>query len=187
MTAVRTLPRPPWQRVGCELDDGAGLSLTIAFADVDTLHTVDSAWPLAREHEGIRHWRWCRVFDKHREGFVLRARDGSVAGLWAGKYDHCVELEGNHWYRLDYLEAHPGTRGLGTFLLAAVALRAGDLGARGIVFAALPELVPWYTDRFSATRQTPKGWHVDAKLVPLCLTGSAFARLRSYGLALLRP
>ena len=76
-----------------------------------------------------------------------------------------LQLEGQRYYRLDHFEIAPSVRGqlVGIFCFGLIAARAIELGADGIVLAALPEVARVY-EKWGGMKRRPAGWHVGTGL-----------------------
>jgi hypothetical protein len=110
------------------------------------------------------------------------AADQVVLALWSSSKKKPIRLPEGIFYRLDYLEVSPPSRGgvVGTFTLAVIAARATELNATGIVLAAFPikGLSDAY-ERAGAVGRCPQGWNCPANLLPFIFEAAALARLKA--------
>jgi hypothetical protein len=137
-------------------------TVTVERATHSELGLVERAWSSAR-HPITAHWDWRRIAGAHPDHFMVRLDDEPV-GLWAAN----GILPRASAYDLHYLEIGPHHRGAGIwggFVLDLVCARAAELGARRVVFGALPELVHWYR-RYGAIDR-PVGWAAEPGLAPM--------------------
>jgi len=81
-------------------------------------------------------------------------------------------------YRLDYFEIDPRHRGgtLGLFAFAVAGSRALELGAKYLVFGALPPVATFYEGAGGA-RGAVRGWNVARGLIPFRFTREALITL----------
>lgn len=102
------------------------------------------------------------------ERFSLATEDAVPVALWCGTRARPIQLpENGPCYRLDFLEIAPEHRGgdLGTFALALACDRALELGAKGMVLGALPDLEDWYRAHDGIPGPI-RGWNVERDLLP---------------------
>jgi plasmid stabilization system protein ParE len=157
-TARRVLLPKTRNHVYCEVDEVRGLVIVLA------------VWGAPRR----RGPRWCRLTAKKVERFAVVNEAGQTVGVWcSGRRE--VRLEGQRFYRLDYLEIRPSVRGglAGAFILALVGTRAAEAGCQGFVLAAFPPLMGFYA-RAGGVQRLPTGWAVEPGLVPFVFEGPAF-------------
>lgn len=175
--------------VGTTLTAESLPTLRIARLSSKLAAQVDAIWPALRVHHAVQHWRWAEIRHEYPDAFALiNEEDDSVAGLWAGRFDHAITLQGGRFYRLDFMEAAPNTPGFGQFLWAAIALRAEELKACGIVFGALEEAKAAHIDAgASEAPELPGGWNVERGLLPLAMWRESFAAHLEAGHELQKP
>ncbi len=143
---------------------------------------IHPAWKRIRKH-GVLHadWDWSELAPAHNDCFVVVDERSEPVAIWCGKHSTPLALGGNKYYRLDYLEIHPSLGGLalGAALLILISVRALEVGADGIVLAALPvdRVREFYRDR-GATEGAPAGWSFDPELIPFTFDRAALQRMR---------
>jgi GNAT superfamily N-acetyltransferase len=149
---------------------------------VEVARTLDEAWSPRRAGDDIHlAWVWANIVPDLREAFVVRAKGEPIA-IWGSKLGSPIELGGQKYYRLDYLEVDPDRRGDGqtsALLLGLIAKRAAEHGATGVVLATfnIDGLIRAY-EYLGAERGAPSGWNHPIQLVPLTYKQPALTRLR---------
>lgn len=158
--------------------------VTVVGAYADTLHLIDDLWPQNRRPtDAHAQWKWSAISQRCEDCYVLLDSDEEPLAIWASKRKSPIMLEGRSYYRLDFIEVRPDLRQIGgetaTFALGAVATRALEIGAQGVVLAAFPieGVVAAYVTR-GAEAGVPKGWSYEGDLVPLTFPHHALNTLK---------
>ncbi len=111
----------------------------VGTATLEVARALDVTWSPRRGGDDIHFaWRWADIVPDMREAFVVSAKGEAIA-IWGSKLGSPIELGGQKYYRLDYLEVDPARRGDGqtsALLFGLIAKRASEHGATGIVLAA---------------------------------------------------
>jgi GNAT superfamily N-acetyltransferase len=168
--------------LGLRLHDHDLGRITVITGSVNVGEQIDALWHERRSDlDSLMSWEWGKIVADMREAFTV-CFDESPVAIWASKTGSCVQLEGQPYYRLDYLEVDPDRRGDGLtspLLFGMIAKRATEHHASGIVLAAFPseKLVKFY-ESLGATRGAPRGWTHEPELVPLTFGQEALSKLR---------
>lgn len=144
--------------------------VSVSFATLEHAQAVDADWPnKRRESDGHCHWRWTRIALQAADFCAVVGSQGTIMALWCSLAKEPLRLPSGLFYRLDYLEIAPNSRGgsLGLFVLALVASRSLEIGCDGLVLAALPEqkLCDFYV-RAGGKPRRPKGWNCQSGMRP---------------------
>lgn len=100
------------------------------------LKSLDAEWLALPppKNDPTADWRFHPLGEGRKERFCVRNASDEFIGIWL---DH-NELVCGDAYRVDFLKRRPGCGGLGRFLVGLMALRAGELGAKRLVFQPVP-------------------------------------------------
>lgn len=145
---------------------------------------IDHDWPQQRPVDDYSvDWAWSDLLAECRESFaIVTESGGDPVAIFGAKHSEPLKLLDGPLYRIDFLEVAPARRGsdAGVLLLALVALRAGEVGARGIVGASfnIPGLLNFY-QRAGAKLECPRGWNPPAGVIPLHFDESARSNLEA--------
>lgn len=142
-------------------------TLSLVQPTLEQLADIDERWPpLRRETDWHTSWRWQTLARGKREAFALVSADDLLA-IWCSAKSRPIQLEGQRYYRPDYLEAAPAFRGkeVGAFTVLLIAARALELGATGIVLGTWPFLRDFYA-ALGGVQRLPRGWNLPANLIP---------------------
>jgi hypothetical protein len=145
------------------------------------LAAVDAAWPGARRSTDWHSaWRWLEITAGKAEVFAVVGPDDRVLGLWCSSKHKPIQLPEGLFYRPDYLEIAPDVRGqeAGVFLFLLIAARALELGAQGIVLGTWEVLRRFY-EGLGGIERRPRGWNLEANLVPFTFDAEALADLKA--------
>ena len=154
----------------------------VANATKESAGNIDEQWAPRRSPEDAHlAWKWFDMVPAMREAFIVYAEVAPIA-IWSSKLGSPIELSGERYYRLDYLEIDPARRGDGStaaLLFGLIAKRVAEHAATGIVLSAfkIDGLVQAYA-RLGAEHGCPPGWNHPPELVPLIFRRPALDRLR---------
>ncbi len=157
--------------------------VALVAASIETLDQIDETWPAARRQTDVStDWCWVKLGLKRSERYALiDLRDRRPLAVWCSKEPPTITLDGSIYYRLDYVEIHPELRGgpFGVFVFGAIAARALECNAVGVVLAAfaVPKLAESYLAK-GATQGAPKGWNYHKTLLPFTFDEGALRRLK---------
>ncbi|MCB9554380.1 MAG: GNAT family N-acetyltransferase [Myxococcales bacterium] len=120
-----------------------------------------------------RHWSWCDWVRDTRceERFVLLDEHDEPGFIWCAASSRLLRLPGGPFYRPDRLEVAPNRvrSGVGTLGMAALALRALERSANGVVLKATRAAAPFYV-RLGGTPGDVAGWSHSPDLVEFTFT-----------------
>jgi len=144
------------------------------------LDEIDAEWPpVRRPTDWHREWRWKDIVAGMVEVFAVIGPGDKVIGIWRSAKHKPIRLPDGLFYRPDYLEVAPVARGqeAGVFLFLLIAARALELGAQGIVLGTWEVLRNFYRE-MGGVEGKPRGWNVEANLVPFVFDTETLEGLR---------
>lgn len=139
---------------------------------------IDATWPILRPPDAPHaHWKWVEIYGQTHEQFRIECAGETVA-IWASKRIN-VRLGEKAWYRLDFLEVHPAKIGilLGAFTMCAIAHRAAEVGADGILLGAFPQSAKFY-EALDGKQNLVSGWKCEKGLLPFVFESTQLEALQ---------
>ncbi|HEX3770485.1 MAG TPA: hypothetical protein VHV30_06465 [Polyangiaceae bacterium] len=160
------------------LEEAGSIRLVAATREVGI--SAVAAWT-ADDSSRLVEWAWSRLLRQHSEAFALVGAQGVPRALWCSRRDRLLALPCGPSYELGYLELHPQDRGtlLGYYVLAVIAARAIETGARGMVLASLPHpKVQAFYSFAGGKAGKVKGWQTPFGLVQYFFSEEALRALQ---------
>lgn len=162
-------------------------AVSVGGTSPESIAEIDTNWPPNRRPSDVHQtWLWSEIAPNLCDAFIVYGSTGLPLAIWGSTKCAPITLPEGRFYRLDFFEVTPTLRGVGssvaaTFALAAIATRALELGASGIVLAAFPVegLGRSYESR-GAVQRSPKGWDFPSNLVPYLFDLEALKRLEGF-------